>query len=213
MASQAREVLQADHLEHFDPGRLWLTPRAKPWSWALERIRQLLPSHTRGGSRVRESRSTVLGGGVRTHVPAATAPRVHHILRAKARHRPTAWLCRQPSANRSRPFSEQGFFLILSRKQGACAPTSTETSNFSRLFQRLRASGAHFPVIRWIRELNDHFREAESPGAGSPFAGSGPYEPRVYRSNKGAGPSGLGVAVPRLRQQKDHTIQAGIVNT
>ena len=156
----------------------------------------------------------ILGGGrAMKRLPIATAPRVHHILRAKARHRPTAWLCRQPSANRSRPFSEQGFFLILSRKQGACAPTSTETSNFSRLFQRLRASGAHFPVIRWIRELNDHFREAESPGAGSPFAGSGPYEPRVYRSNKGAGPSGLGVAVPRLRQQKDHTIQAGIVNT
>jgi hypothetical protein len=63
-------------------------------------------------------------------------------------------------------FSEQGIFLILSRKQGACTPTSTETSNFSKPFQRLRASGAHFPVIRWIRELNNHFREDQSPEQG-----------------------------------------------
>ena len=50
---------------------------------ALERIRPLSPSHTRGGSRMRESRTygSVRGACDETHVPTATAPRVHHAAR------------------------------------------------------------------------------------------------------------------------------------
>ena len=55
-------------------------------SQALERIRKVqnaLPSHTRGGSRMRESRTygSVRGARDETHVPTATAPRVHHAAR------------------------------------------------------------------------------------------------------------------------------------
>ena len=50
---------------------------------ALERIRPLSPSHTRGGSRMRESRTygSVRGACDETHVPTATAARVHHAAR------------------------------------------------------------------------------------------------------------------------------------
>src|SRR5215510_678690 len=49
-------------------------------SQALARIRQLVPSHTRGRSRMRESRTygSVRGACDETHVPTATAARVHH---------------------------------------------------------------------------------------------------------------------------------------
>src|SRR5262249_21028956 len=50
-------------------------------SQALERIRPLVPSHTRGRSRMRESRTYGSGRGAsdETHVPTATpAARVHH---------------------------------------------------------------------------------------------------------------------------------------
>src|SRR4029450_239343 len=49
-------------------------------SKALERIRQLVPSHTRGRSRMRESRTygSGRGAGDETHGPTATrTPRVH----------------------------------------------------------------------------------------------------------------------------------------
>ena len=51
-------------------------------SHALERIRQPLPSHTRGGSRVRESRTYGSGRGAcdETHVPTATGPLLLHLL-------------------------------------------------------------------------------------------------------------------------------------
>src|SRR4029077_5535150 len=54
-------------------------------SQALARIRQLVPSHTRGRSRMRESRTYGSGRGAcdETHVPTATATRVHHA----------AWRC------------------------------------------------------------------------------------------------------------------------
>jgi hypothetical protein len=50
---------------------------------ALERIRPLSPSHTRGGSRMRESRlyGSVRGACDETHVPTATASGVHHADR------------------------------------------------------------------------------------------------------------------------------------
>ena len=46
-------------------------------SQALERIRQLVPSHTRGRSRMRESRTygSVRGACDETHVPTATCAR------------------------------------------------------------------------------------------------------------------------------------------
>src|SRR5262249_3799512 len=49
-------------------------------SKALERIRRLVPLPTRGRSRMRESRTYGSGRGAcdETHVPTATAPRVHH---------------------------------------------------------------------------------------------------------------------------------------
>ena len=52
---------------------------------ALERIRPLSPSHTRGGSRMRESRTygSVRGACDETHVPTATAARVHHAARRR----------------------------------------------------------------------------------------------------------------------------------
>jgi hypothetical protein len=54
---------------------------------ALVPIRPLLPLHTRGGSRMRESRT--YGSGRRacdeTHVPTATPPRVHHAARQGGR--------------------------------------------------------------------------------------------------------------------------------
>src|SRR4051812_10596874 len=55
-------------------------------SQALERIRQLVPSHTRGRSRMRESRTYGSGRGAchEMHVPTATwAPRVHHAARRR----------------------------------------------------------------------------------------------------------------------------------
>ena len=47
-------------------------------SQALERIRQLVPSHTRGRSRMRESRTYGSGRGAcdETHVPTATVREV-----------------------------------------------------------------------------------------------------------------------------------------
>src|SRR5262249_33271751 len=55
-------------------------------SKALERIRPLVPSHTRGWSRMRESRTYGSGRGAcdETHVPTATTPpRVHHANRRR----------------------------------------------------------------------------------------------------------------------------------
>src|SRR5207302_7090137 len=58
-------------------------------SQAPDRMRQLLAVWTRGGSRMRESRTdgSVRGACDETHVPTATAPRVHHAaeLPMKAR--------------------------------------------------------------------------------------------------------------------------------
>ena len=54
---------------------------------ALERIRPLSPSHTRAGSRMRESRTygSVRAASDETHVPTATpTPRVHHAARRRA---------------------------------------------------------------------------------------------------------------------------------
>ena len=66
----------------------WTQSRARV-SQALERIRQLLAVQTRGGSRMRESRTYGSGRGAcdETHVPTATAARVHHA----ARRRAAAW--------------------------------------------------------------------------------------------------------------------------
>src|SRR5262245_14588712 len=52
-------------------------------SKALERIRPLVPSHTRGRSRMRESRTYGSGRGAcdETHVPTATAAQLHHAAR------------------------------------------------------------------------------------------------------------------------------------
>jgi hypothetical protein len=52
------------------------TQRQARASKALERIRQLVPSHTRGGSRMRESRTYGSGRGAcdETRVPTATLP-------------------------------------------------------------------------------------------------------------------------------------------
>src|SRR4029077_9642887 len=82
-------------------------------SQALARIRQLVPSHTRGRSRMRESRTYGSGRGAcdETHVPTATAPRTHRAprrhsgyvaawgagaaARADAAHRCADGLCRE----------------------------------------------------------------------------------------------------------------------
>ena len=60
----------------------WTLSQARA-SNALERIRQDAPSHTRGRSRMRESRTYGSGRGAcdETHVPTATTPRVHHASR------------------------------------------------------------------------------------------------------------------------------------
>src|SRR6516225_4104811 len=57
----------------------WTLSQARV-SKALERIRQLVPSHTQGRSRMRESCTYGSGRGARgeTRVPTATTPRVHH---------------------------------------------------------------------------------------------------------------------------------------
>src|SRR5262249_32649632 len=69
-------------------------------SQALARIRQLVPSHTRGRSRMRESRTygSVRGACDETHVPTATTARLHHAARRGggvaargARSRPSAY--------------------------------------------------------------------------------------------------------------------------
>src|SRR4029077_20615969 len=55
-------------------------------SKALERIRQLVPSHTRGRSRMRESRTYGSGRGAsdETHVPTATQTSgLHHAARRR----------------------------------------------------------------------------------------------------------------------------------
>ena len=58
----------------------WTQSQARV-SQALERIRQLVPSHTRGRSRMRESRTygSVRGACDETHVPTATASRLRPI--------------------------------------------------------------------------------------------------------------------------------------
>ena len=62
----------------------WTQSQARV-SQALERIRQLVPSHTRGGSRMRESRTYGSGRGAcdETHVPTATKAPVHHATRRR----------------------------------------------------------------------------------------------------------------------------------
>src|SRR5439155_7037274 len=54
-------------------------------SQAPDRMRQLLAVWTRGGSRMRESRTygSVRGACDETHVPTATPPRVHHAARRR----------------------------------------------------------------------------------------------------------------------------------
>src|SRR5438093_8962431 len=54
-------------------------------SQALERIRQFAVTHTRGGSRMRESRTygSVRGACDETHVPTATKAHVHHAHRRR----------------------------------------------------------------------------------------------------------------------------------
>src|SRR5436190_3689957 len=54
-------------------------------SQALDRMRQLLAVWTRGGSRMRESRTygSVRGACDETHVPTATSPRVHIAVRRR----------------------------------------------------------------------------------------------------------------------------------
>src|SRR4029077_2442549 len=54
-------------------------------SQALARIRQLVPSHTRGRSRMRESRTYGSGRGAcdETHVPTATKAEIHHATRQR----------------------------------------------------------------------------------------------------------------------------------
>jgi hypothetical protein len=66
-------------------------------SKALERIRQLVPSHTRGRSRMRESRTYGSGRGAcdETHVPTATTPPVH----CAARRRGRLWRARSEGGN------------------------------------------------------------------------------------------------------------------
>ena len=58
-------------------------PRARLVTNALERIRPLSPSHTRGGSRMRESRTygSVRGACDETHVPTATGAHIHRPAR------------------------------------------------------------------------------------------------------------------------------------
>src|SRR5262249_59286009 len=62
--------------------RYWTQSQVRV-SQALARIRQLVPSHTRGRSRMRESRTygSVRGACDETHVPTATKARVHHAAR------------------------------------------------------------------------------------------------------------------------------------
>ena len=59
----------------------WTQSQARV-SQALERIRQLVPSHTRGRSRMRESRTYGSGRGAchETHVPTATTARVIRLI-------------------------------------------------------------------------------------------------------------------------------------
>jgi hypothetical protein len=87
------------------------------------------------------------------------------------------------------PLSEQGIFGILSWKQGACPPLSTETSNFSRPFQRLIPLSCYSPI-----------RDFESPFQGRRIAGSRVAISRIRgrtsfvptAATKGAGLTGLG---------------------
>ena len=58
------------------------TPSQARVSKALERIRQFVPSHTRGGSRMRESRTYGSGRGTcdETRVPTATYAQLHRAV-------------------------------------------------------------------------------------------------------------------------------------
>src|SRR5215475_13622387 len=70
------EYAPAKHVLDSEPG------------WALARIRQLVPSHTRGRSRMRKSRTygSVRGACDETHVPTAAPPRFHHAARRRRGH-------------------------------------------------------------------------------------------------------------------------------
>ena len=84
---------------------------------ALERIRPVSPSHTRGGSRMRESRTygSVRGACDETHVPTATAARVHHAAwrrggRGRSRRVRSSRRCRWWAISISTRLSPRAFF-------------------------------------------------------------------------------------------------------
>ena len=52
-------------------------------SQELERIRQLVPSHTRGRSRMRDTYGSGRGARGETRAPTATTARVHHVSRRR----------------------------------------------------------------------------------------------------------------------------------
>jgi hypothetical protein len=67
------------------PAKHVWTPSQVRVSQALRRTRQRAPSHTRGRSRMRESRTygSERGACGETHVPTATAARVHQTARRR----------------------------------------------------------------------------------------------------------------------------------
>ena len=60
----------------------WTLSQARV-SKALERIRQLVPSHTRGRSRMRDTYGSGRGARGETRAPTATTARVHHVSRRR----------------------------------------------------------------------------------------------------------------------------------
>src|SRR4051794_37616549 len=122
---------------------------------ALERIRPLSPSHTRGGSRMRESRTygSVRGACDETHVPTATPPRGHHAARGRG------GLAARGTGTAGRPLPTIGFLgesTQSGQRQWAAA-----------FVQRLRElgwiEGRNFAIeYRWAEGRNERFAELVS---------------------------------------------------
>jgi hypothetical protein len=116
------------------------------------------------------------------------------LFRSTSEHRPKPTSLTEQYCKGERKLglavSEQGIFVILSGKQGACTPTSTETGILAGYFSGLGHQGAHFPVIRSIRELDAHFRDANHWEQGRHSQDQGRMNLVAMAATKGAGPPG-----------------------